>query len=553
VLNKEQKKAAHSLNPAIVTAGPGSGKTKTLIERVAFLLNNNISPYEILCFTFTRSAAKEMKERLEARFNITGLTITTIHSFCLNLIREGHDLLGFKEHILTYDSVDSEDLKDIIAKEHKWEYNPRKEDSCKDIDKINKEYHNRLREYNAVNFDQMQEFAIKLFDKGHMKHIQDRFRYVIIDEMQDISDVDFELVKYISKIHHNVFCCGDLEQCIFEFRGSNPNLIKHLSGFNKDGYEVELFQSYRCPQKVLDLCNTLAGTKLKSCVGEGKAPVFNEFDCIEEEAEFIMDICKSENPKSVGILCRTNKIIESISRHFLERGFDHHVVGNKILLMDDPSVRTFNSFIKMRHNRRDYLQFFNVMPILYENIPVRQIRRVRSQSVIENKDLIDIAERDFDVSIFSLPQDDFIEKVSDLLDKWYRERGMTTKADTVIKYTEFIYEWFVINPGKDLVDFVYYLSDLTVTEDSHKEVEDNPINLLTIHASKGLEFDYVFIPQINKNAFRSNDRNVLFVAMSRTKQKLFMSYSRFVYYGDLTKAIKPSIFLSDLYLVNMER
>jgi len=915
VLNPEQKKAAHSLNPAIVTAGPGSGKTKTLIERVAFLLDNKVSPQEILCFTFTRGAAKEMKERLEERFSIDGLTVTTIHSFCLSLIREGYDLLGFKEHILTYDDTDSKDLKTIIAKENKWEYNARNEEKSKDIEKISKEYLCRLREYNAVNFDQMQEFAINLFRKGHMRHIQSQFRYIIVDEMQDTSDVDFELIKHIAKKHRNVFGVGDIDQCvvkgtlvdlpdgnkkpielinegdeilscfgsgkfrkstvsyhkksksnnivrieldngyvlestpdhthfagyvtghtpemhvvylmyknglgfrtgvsgtyaksqykprlgisvrcnhekadalwvisshnndldaryeeariaakygliklpfvarksktqangnlsgsqehldrlfgefgsngykllfdnklrfdephiipsgytasdhkrrvlniilcgdcrgkypthrisfnffdadtkealeslglnirsagkgrksmrfetsnssmkeihrianliasridvvvkqsirlasydgdrnslpmtyassvrdgmvmacrdgkfhvvksvehingdfevydinvnkshnfiangiithncIFEWRGANPGLIKLLEKYNKDGYNVELTKSYRCPQKVLDLCNTLSMTKLVSCVGDGDDPVFNEFDCIEEEAESIMDICNAEKPKSVGILCRTNKILSFISSYFVERGFVHHVVGDKIKMIDDPAVRLFNAFIKVWHNHKDYLHFFNVMPILYNNIPTRQIRRVRSKSVIENKTLLEVARDDFDMSIFDYGSNDFVDLVSDRLHKWYTERSMLTKAATIRAYQNFINEWFTNNPGADLEDFVFYLSDLNVTEDSHQEVEENPINMLTIHASKGLEFDYVFIPQMNKRAFRSNDRNVVFVAMSRTKKKLHMSYSKFVSYGEVMKEITPSIFLEDMNLLN---
>jgi len=524
VLNNEQKLAAHSIKPAIVTAGPGSGKTRTLIERVAYLLDNKISPTEILCFTFTRSAAKEMKERLADKFDITGLTVTTIHSFCLNLLRKHYHLIGLKEHILTYDDIDSDDLKTIIADENLWRYNKKKPETSPDIDKINREYYNRLREYNAVNFDQMQELAVKLLNTGKLKHIQNRYRYVLVDEMQDTSDVDYKLITKIAEIHKNVFGVGDIDQCIFEFRGSNPFLINKLEEFIDDGYRVELNRSYRCPQKVLDLCNKLSGTKLVSETDVDVDPILKTFDTHEEEAEWVVKMLNAYDSDNVGILCRTNRILGNMSDHLNSEGIEHNVVGHKVSALDDGAVRLMNSFLKLWYNNNDYLNLYRVMPVLFHNIPTREITRIKSKAVIEGKSMLKIAEASHNMSIFRLDEIAFLDTVRDKLREWHLSKGMTTKADNIIRYREYISSWLKENPGSDLEDFIFYISDLSVTEDSHNEVKENRISLLTIHAAKGLEFDTVFIPQMNKYSFRSNDRNTLFVAMSRTKRNLFMSY-----------------------------
>lgn len=546
MLNKEQKIAAHSTNPAIVTAGPGSGKTRTLVERARYLLKNNISPTEILCFTFTRSAAKEMKERLEKEFNVNKMTITTIHSFCLNLIRYNHYLLNFKNNILIYDDVDSADLKKIIAKENKWRYT-KDESKNPDRDKIQKEYLRILRENNAVNYDQMEEFAIKLLNKPELEYIKKRYRYILVDEMQDVSEIDYELIKNLSEYHHNVFAAGDIDQCIFAFRGSDPLLINKIKKENKDGYEVQLNKSYRCPQGVLDLCNSLSGTDLVSCTDVSSAPEFQVFENAEEEAAWIGEKIYFSESESIGILCRTNRMISFISDILESLDIEHNIVGEENSMMNEFAIRLTNSFLKLWFNKNDLISFRRVISILHDNIPERTIRRIKSESIINKKDLVETAERfGFPMDIMWSTENEIAEKATDLLIDWHADKGMTTKSELVAKYKEFIDDWLNDNPGLGIEDLLFYVGDMRVTDNSMQEVENHRVNLLTVHASKGLEFDAVFIPGLSKNVFRSSDKNTLFVAMSRTKNELYMSYPKHVNMFGKTIKTKPSVFLVDI-------
>ena len=550
MLNKEQKEAALSLNPAIVTAGPGSGKTKTLTERVSHLLRNKISPTEILCFTFTRSAATEMKERLEKKFNTSKLTITTIHAFCLNILRKNYHLLGYKEHIITYDDVDSNDLMSLIAAENNWIYKPKKPESSPDHKKILQEYNNRLKEYNAVNFEQMQNFVIMLLEQGKLEHIQHKYRYILVDEMQDTSDIDYKLITLLGKFYHNVFAVGDIDQELFSFRGANPYLIGEIEKFNENGYKVELNKSYRCPQPVLDLCNKLSATKLKSMTNCDIEPIFNVVDSQEEECDWMIDMVETYQSDNVGILCRTNRMIEFVSQYFSSKGFEHHVMGDQVKLIDRQSVRTFISFLKFWYNNNDYLSFYRIMPILHNNMPGREINTIKSKAIINDKSLLRMAESEgYDMSLFREGAFDMIKKAGKLLNSWYNQRAMTTKAMEISEFESEVESWLEENPILGLDDYLYYISDMSVTAESHKEIEEHKINLMTVHASKGLEFDTVFIPQINHAIYKSGDRNVLFVAMSRTKKNLLMSYSKFAYlYGVEPKEVKPSVFLKDIEL-----
>lgn len=550
MLNKEQKLAAHSTKPAIVSAGPGSGKTRTLVERVRYLLKNNISPTEILCFTFTRSAAKEMRERLEKEFNINQLTITTIHGFCLNLIRYNHYLLNFKNNILIYDDVDSVDLKKIIAKENNWHYT-KDESKSSDINKINMEYLRILRENNAVNYEQMEQFAVKLLEKPELEYIKKRYRYIMVDEMQDISSDDYDLIMKLSEYHHNVFAVGDFEQELFGFRGSDPLLINEIKKHNKDGYEVHLNKSYRCPQEVLDLCNKLSGTNLVSCLDTHSSPQFQVFDNAEEEAAWIGEKIYMSKSESIGVLCRTNRMISFISDIFESLDIEHNIVGEDTNMMNEFAIRLTNSFFKLWYNKNDLISFRRVMSIIHDNVPERTIRRIKSNSIIEKKDLVESAEDlGFKLDIMWKPESDLMQDVTDLLIDWHADKGMTTKSEMVAKYQEFINEWFSDNPGCGIEDFLFYIGDMRVTDESIQEVDEHRVNLLTIHSAKGLEFDTVFIPGLTKNIFRASDKNTLFVAMSRTKNELYISYPKEIDMFGKTLKTKPSAYLMDIGFVD---
>ena len=285
-LNKQQKCAVEHLNgPCLVMAGAGSGKTKVLTTRIAYMIDNGVKDYNILAITFTNKAAKEMKERVNKIVGEINSFIGTFHSFGLRIIRENYMYLGLDKN---FTIIDSEDVLSIIKKilkdknldpKHYSPYYIRNKISFiknqmlsdreienvfnTDIDTIAKEiyyeYDNKMVKNNSIDFDDLLSKPVKLFKehKEILEHYQDKYKYILIDEYQDTNPVQYKLTSLLASKHRNIFVVGDMNQSIYAFRQADYRNILNFEKDYSDANIIKLEENYRSTNNILNAANSV--------------------------------------------------------------------------------------------------------------------------------------------------------------------------------------------------------------------------------------------------------------------------------------------------------
>ncbi len=328
-LNVEQKKAVlQTEGPVLILAGAGSGKTRVLTHRVAYLIDEcGVNPWNIMAITFTNKAAGEMRERVDkiVGFGSESIWVTTFHSTCVRILRRYADRLGYSNNFTIYDSDDSKSVLKNIVKQYNLETRDLKLrqiqntiSKCKDnlvtansytlssgndfqkqkIAKAYQEYQISLKKNNAMDFDDLIMNTVILFreNKDVLENYQERFKYIMVDEYQDTNNAQFELIRLLADRYKNLCVVGDDDQSIYRFRGAN---IRNILDFEKnypDATVIKLEQNYRSTQNILDAANTVIkhnrSRKEKALwtdEGEGSKVRFCEFEQAPEEANFIAD------------------------------------------------------------------------------------------------------------------------------------------------------------------------------------------------------------------------------------------------------------------------
>ena len=347
-LNEPQRQAVMATDgPLLILAGAGSGKTRVLTHRTAYLIEEcGVNPYNIMAITFTNKAAGEMRERIDQMvgYGSESIWVCTFHSTCVRILRRYIDRLGFGTNFTIYDSDDQKTLMKDICKRLEIDTKMYKEkmflsaiSSAKDelIDPIEfetraagdyvkrkqaqvyREYQQALKQNNALDFDDLIMKTVELFklDKEVLASYQDRFRYIMVDEYQDTNTVQFRLVSLLAAKYRNICVVGDDDQSIYRFRGANIRNILSFEETFPGAKVIKLEQNYRSTKMILDSANEVirnnTGRKDKTLWTEnevGERPVFREFSSSFEEAEWIVrDIVKKGGPwKDYAILYRTN-------------------------------------------------------------------------------------------------------------------------------------------------------------------------------------------------------------------------------------------------------
>ena len=288
-LNKFQKEAVlYNQGPLLILAGAGSGKTRVLTTKIAYLIKDlNVSPYNILAITFTNKAAQEMKERLDLLVGIDSknIQVSTFHSFGLKILRENCEALGYDRNFVIMDSDDSLTVVKKILKQLDYDpkvYNPRairnKISSCKNelilpnnyekyavseyekvVLKVYEKYEQKLKQNNSVDFDDLLILPIILFkdNPAILEKYQDRFKYILIDEYQDTNEAQYIISKMIGAKYRNICCVGDNDQSIYSFRGANYKNILNFEKDYKDAKIILLEENYRSTQNILKAANSV--------------------------------------------------------------------------------------------------------------------------------------------------------------------------------------------------------------------------------------------------------------------------------------------------------
>ena len=629
-LNEEQRKAAEKINgPVLILAGAGSGKTRTVTYRIAHMIKEKgISPLNIMALTFTNKAAKEMKERAEALIgpDANNLVVSTFHSFSVRLLKTYSDRIGYGRNFNIYDVDDQKTIINKIKKDMNIkndDISPAKtagrisklkeqgigiEELEEQIDiripanrifrDIYQKYDETLKANNAMDFSDLLLNAKKLLDDPYvLERVQDRYRYIVVDEYQDTNDIQYEIISKIAEKYKNICVVGDEDQSIYAFRGANINNILNFERDYKNAFVAKLEQNYRSTKTILDTANELIknnksskGKKLWTNGEKGeKIKVFNA-STVYDEAEFIVNEIKAKARdgklyKDMTILYRTNSQSRVLEEKLLAANIPYKIYGG-MQFFQRKEIKDILAYLNLLKNPNDNHNFYRIINVPKRSIGDKTLEKLgeisneKGISMLESTKYIDEipgirasvkeAAKDFYKMMHEIYEnlDELsIKEVFDevLIKTKYIDSIEDNKEDRVKNIEELlnsISESERQNPGMSLSEYLDMVSLTSSTDDI--EDEENFIKLMTIHSSKGLEFDYVFIAGMEDGLFPScnfdtseeeieEERRLCYVAVTRAKRELYISHvSERMVWGQMNYMIKPSRFIYEMKQGNLE-
>ena len=420
-LNEEQREAVfHTEGPLLILAGAGSGKTRVLTHRIAYLIEEKgINPWNILAITFTNKAAGEMRERVDdiVGFGSESIWVSTFHSTCVRILRRHIDRLGYDNNFTIYDSDDQKTLmkdvckllqidtktyrertilsaissaKDEMVTPEEYELNAYGDFSKKKIAEAYKEYERQLKANNALDFDDLLVKTVQLFQTQPeiLEYYQDRFRYIMVDEYQDTNTVQFKLISLLAAKYKNLCVVGDDDQSIYKFRGAN---IQNILSFEKEFEHtkvIKLEQNYRSTSTILDAANAViknnVGRKAKSLWtenGEGEKIQFRQFDTAYDEAEYIVGDIRErvDNGKAAycdhAVLYRTNAQSRLFEEKMITANIPYKIVGG-VNFYARKEIKDLLAYLKTIDNGKDDLAVRRIINVPKRGIGLTTVNRI---------------------------------------------------------------------------------------------------------------------------------------------------------------------------------
>ncbi len=557
-LNDKQKEATEWTDgPLLVLAGAGSGKTRVLTTRLAYLVNEKgINPYNILAITFTNKAAKEMKERTRKMLGSCAyqMQISTFHSLGVLLVRENYEKLGFDKNFTILDSDDSLTIIKKILKDMNLDpkvYNPRairnKISSAKNelmdsnyysrfanseyeeiVLSVFRKYEEKVLKNNSVDFDDLLLLPIKLFKKYPeiLEKYQDRFKYILVDEYQDTNEAQYVLIKMLSKKYKNICVVGDLDQSIYGFRGANFRNILNFEKDYPDAKVILLEENYRSTGNILNVANDIIKhnkqRKEKVLWTKNDAgPKIKYHRALDEkdEAHYVMEeikklIISGEDKSNIAVLYRTNAQSRNMEEALLRENIPYKVVGS-FYFYNRKEIKDLISYLKLIYNSNDDVSLMRVI-----NVPKRQIgpKTISNLSIkalekgVSLYEAIDSGkEYEFKKLIEKLKKESENISLTELTELILVETGMrreledskTLEAEVRLENLEefkSITKNFEENNG--VISLEEFLLEISLVSDIEEHKNNNDVvTLMTIHSAKGLEFDHVFLIGLEEGLF----------------------------------------------------
>jgi len=556
-LNSSQKLAVeHVGGPVLVTAGAGSGKTRTLTQRVVYLIEKHVNPGKILAITFTNKAADEMRNRilkdLKQKVSTTPL-IGTFHSLGARILRKESKYLGRTLNYSIYDADDSEDLIKKILKMHEskkvWLNKPavmskkisQIKDSLTDIDEIEEDfvkdiyqkYEEALKNHNAFDFDDLIEKVVRLFRENPsvLKKYQSLWDYVLVDECQDINLTQYELLKLLAGEHKNLFVIGDDHQAIYGFRNAD---FRYFLNFEKDwpgAKIIALGENYRSTANIVNgAAGVIQNNKLQrpkklwtENIDGPLIKIIGSYDP-DDEAQTIVEEISNYAPvlRDVAILYRTNAQSRAIEQALNFNSIPYEIFGG-VKFYERKEIKDVVSALRYASNPKDGVALGRLDKTFTRGI----FRELRADlpKMGKNLSLLEL------VGYFLKTSDYF-----DYLDrKFINHEERTENIEELIRFA---------STFSSLQDFLERVSLLQSTDKIKRTENENPVKLMTIHLSKGLEFSSVYIigasegilphqRSLSEEGGLEEERRLMYVAMTRAREKLSISFydvaSRFLY------------------------
>ncbi len=614
-LNERQKEAViNSTGPMLILAGAGSGKTKVLTTKVAYLINEkDVYPENILAITFTNKAAKEMKSRI---YKVVGsgafkIQISTFHSFGLKIVKENSRLLGYDSNFTILDADDALSVVKKIMKELNIDankYNPKairnvisnnKNEMIDansyerfvhtDFDEIVKEvyqkYERNLKLNNAIDFDDLLILPLKLFKEYPrvLQEYQERYKYVFIDEYQDTNEPQYLLSKMISAKYRNITVVGDADQAIFTWRGANYKNILNFEKDYPDAKVVLLEENYRSTKTILEAANNVIKNnkirKEKNLWTENedgcKIIYYKAFDEKDESNYVVHEVKRLINdgvsPNDICVLYRANAQSRTVEEAFLTSNIAYNIVGS-YAFYNRKEIKDLIAYLKLLYNNKDDISLLRVINYPKRGIGNKAIENLTIKADAEEKSLYEVIDSGkeliFKNLIEEIKQD--IDKLSltELIDLVLNKSGIkselesekTIEADIRLEnLEEFKSITKTFEEKEGIVSLGEFLEELSLVSDVSEQKDENieRVTLMTMHAVKGLEFDYVFVVGFEEglfphiNCMESSDeleeeRRLCYVAITRAKKKLHLINARSrILYGKVSSNI-PSRFVKEI-------
>lgn len=618
-LNPAQRDAVEKTEgPVLILAGAGSGKTRVLTSRMAYLIEDKgVQPANILAITFTNKAANEMRERVEQEIgsDTKDMWISTFHSCCVRILRKDINRIGYNRSFVIYDSADQITLVKDCLKELNLSdkvFEPRavisyisgakdKLQTPKEFKHINLSdnrmskvadiyalYQDRLKRNSALDFDDLIFKAVELLKSNEevLDYYRSRFKYIMVDEYQDTSKAQYELIKLLAKEHQNICVVGDDDQSIYGWRGAD---IRNILEFEKD-YEnvhvVKLEQNYRSTQVILDAANTVISNnierKRKKLWSEKKEGELIKIQLAEnevEEADFIADTIaqistKQSRPyKDFAILYRANVQGRSIEDALNRSQIPYNIYGGT-KFYERKEIKDLLAYLKVIQNPQDDISLKRIINVPRRGIGLRTIEKIEDRANLKQESiysvLIDVdtnseistkarASINGFVDIIATlrtirevyPVSKLIEKILDTtgyldeLEESKKKAGkdLVSKSeeiqDRIDNLNEFISIAIEFEQNSEDKDLETFLTGVALSAEPNNEEENDRVSLMTIHTSKGLEFPVVFLTGMEEGLFpisravRSmndseieEERRLCYVGITRAKEQLFMTMTK---------------------------
>ena len=610
-LNPAQREAVENTEgPVLILAGAGSGKTRVLTTRIGYLMENKgVKAENILAITFTNKAANEMRERVEETLqgiDTKEMWITTFHSCCVRILRKSINKIGYNRSFVIYDSPDQVTLiKDCMreldisdkAFDPKYVlscissakdklYSPKKflklnegDISNTKVGEIYELYQDRLKRNSALDFDDLIMKTVELFKEcpDILDFYRNKFRYIMVDEYQDTSKAQYELIKLLAKQHQNICVVGDDDQSIYGWRGAD---IRNILEFERDYNNVKIVkleQNYRSTQVILDAANHVIANnterkrkRLWSDKKDGQLIKIQLSENEVEEGEFItntisyMKKYEDRDYKDFAVLYRANAQARSVEDALNRAGIPYNIYGG-IKFYERKEIKDIIAYLRVIQNPQDDISLKRIINVPRRGIGLRTIEKIEDRASLKEESiysvLIDI-EDNSDISrkarasisefvdlmstlrsftdVYTVSQ--IIEKVLDITgykDELLKEKNNEgeDRIENVEELISVALEFESTSEDKSLEAFLTNVA-LNTEPDSEEESEDR-VSLMTIHSSKGLEFPVVFLAGMEEKIFpisraiqsmRDSDieeeRRLCYVGITRAKEELFLTLTR---------------------------
>ena len=604
-LNDKQKEAVLATEgPCLVIAGAGSGKTKVLTHKISYLMSTGVKPWNILAITFTNKAANEMKERVEKLVGDAAKDIWmgTFHSICVKILRRYIDRIGFRSDFVIFDTSDQKTLikewikaaqaddkiftdRSVLSEisNGKNEMLEPSEYGIKYAGDFRREkiaelyalYQKKLKENNAIDFDDIINFTIKILTENPdvLDYYTEKFRYVLVDEYQDTNKSQFTLVSLIASKYGNVTAVGDNDQGIYSFRGAD---ISNILNFEKDfpGTKIiKLEQNYRCTGNILKAANAVIehneskfDKKLWTQNDEGNLPCIycgeDEYDEASYVVEQIAHLKREEYYKNsdFSILYRMNAQSRAIEDILRREDIPYKIIGG-LKFYERKEIKDIIAYLRLIQNSSDNLSLKRIINEPKRGIGKTSLEKIQEISESSGTSMYEIIKNaaDYDLNRVYINSREFIEqieslknkknefKISDLIKETLKTTGYTkaleqegsveaeTRIENLEEFLTVAIEFEEESAENTLPEF---LEGITLSSDiDGMEESDDKVTLMTLHSAKGLEFPVVFLVGMEEGIFPGyksigepkaleEERRLFYVGITRAKQYLYLTCAK---------------------------